>query len=232
MKDQSIFELEREKDYKWKTFKCYKLFEFHKSIQTCNKLLTFLAENSTFLCLLALKLGPGAFLWLFHVLIMTSRVEDIAEKGTKTTSVSSIHNIYLLLHHIILSVLLHLYIQNITNLVQHILLAIMLSTNPIAILVILISLFYSASKVTSTRILDRLFLPSLLTGPQSLAFDSIGGGPYTGVSDGRILKYEETYSGFVEFAYTWQDRYVSVCYHQDGWWVYLLFCWFNCTFYS
>ncbi|KAG4390043.1 hypothetical protein GLYMA_06G208000v4 [Glycine max] len=142
---------------------------------------------------------------------MTSRVEDIAEKGTKTTSVSSIHNIYLLLHHIILSVLLHLYIQNITNLVQHILLAIMLSTNPIAILVILISLFYSASKVTSTRILDRLFLPSLLTGPQSLAFDSIGGGPYTGVSDGRILKYEETYSGFVEFAYTWQDRNKTIC---------------------
>lgn len=65
--------------------------------------------------------------------------------------------------------------------------------------------------VASTRLLDRLFLPTSLTGPQSLAFDSIGGGPYTGVSDGRILKYEETYSGFVEFAYTWQGRYVFQC---------------------
>uniref|UniRef100_A0A0R0K8U5 Strictosidine synthase conserved region domain-containing protein n=1 Tax=Glycine max TaxID=3847 RepID=A0A0R0K8U5_SOYBN len=87
----------------------------------------------------------------------------------------------------------------------------MLSTNTIAILVILISLFYSPSKDASTRILHRLFFPSSLTGPQSLAFDSIGGGPYTGVSDGRILKYEETYSGFVEFAYTLQNRNKTIC---------------------
>lgn len=84
------------------------------------------------------------------------------------------------------------------------------TTNTIAIIGFLISLLYSSSMVASTRLLDRLFLPSSLTGPQSLAFDSIGGGPYTGVSDGRIMKYEETYSGFVEFAYTWQDRYVYV----------------------
>ncbi|TKY73259.1 STRICTOSIDINE SYNTHASE 10 [Spatholobus suberectus] len=63
------------------------------------------------------------------------------------------------------------------------------------------------------RLLTRFFLRSSLTSPESLAFDSISGGPYTGtgVSDGRILKYEEAYSGFVEFADTWQDRNKTIC---------------------
>lgn len=50
------------------------------------------------------------------------------------------------------------------------------------------------------RIVRRMELPPRVTGPESLAFDSIGGGPYTGTSDGRIMKFEN--GAFVEFAYS------------------------------
>lgn len=42
-------------------------------------------------------------------------------------------------------------------------------------------------------------LPSVI-GPESIAFDSSGGGPYSGVSDGRVLKWEGRKRGWVEFA--------------------------------
>lgn len=74
-----------------------------------------------------------------------------------------------------------------------------------AILIIFILLLCSTS-TASSRVIRRLFLPSPITGPESLAFDSIGGGPYTGVSDGRILKYVGPNDGFVEFASTSPDR--------------------------
>lgn len=37
-------------------------------------------------------------------------------------------------------------------------------------------------------------------GPESLAFDADGGGPYTGVSDGRILKWEAEKLMWIDFA--------------------------------
>lgn len=43
-------------------------------------------------------------------------------------------------------------------------------------------------------------------GPESLAFDSVGGGPYTGVSDGRIIKWEENEERWVDFATTSSKR--------------------------
>ncbi|XP_058107817.1 protein STRICTOSIDINE SYNTHASE-LIKE 10-like [Magnolia sinica] len=39
-------------------------------------------------------------------------------------------------------------------------------------------------------------------GPESLAFDPNGGGPYTGISDGRILKWQGKDVGWTEFAVT------------------------------
>lgn len=39
-------------------------------------------------------------------------------------------------------------------------------------------------------------------GPESIAFDSLGGGPYTGVSDGRILKWNEKEHRWIEYAST------------------------------
>ncbi|KAK3446576.1 protein STRICTOSIDINE SYNTHASE-LIKE 10 [Eucalyptus grandis] len=43
-------------------------------------------------------------------------------------------------------------------------------------------------------------------GPESLAFDPSGGGPYTGVADGRILKWEGDERGWVDFAFTSSQR--------------------------
>ncbi|KAK4263692.1 hypothetical protein QN277_029074 [Acacia crassicarpa] len=44
---------------------------------------------------------------------------------------------------------------------------------------------------------DILKLPSA-SGPESLALDCNGEGPYTGISDGRILKWQGTHKGWVE----------------------------------
>jgi len=54
-------------------------------------------------------------------------------------------------------------------------------------------------------LLTRLPLPSPITGPESVAFDRNGGGPYVGVSDGRILKYVGR-KGFEEYGYTAPNR--------------------------
>ncbi|MCH97571.1 strictosidine synthase 1-like, partial [Trifolium medium] len=39
-------------------------------------------------------------------------------------------------------------------------------------------------------------------GPESFAFDPHGEGPYTGVSDGRIIKWNRRESRWVDFAVT------------------------------
>lgn len=44
------------------------------------------------------------------------------------------------------------------------------------------------------------------SGPESMAFDPAGEGPYTGVSDGRILKWEGDEKGWVDFAVTSSHR--------------------------
>lgn len=43
-------------------------------------------------------------------------------------------------------------------------------------------------------------------GPESLTFDAQGRGPYTGVSDGRILRYDGPELGWTTFAYTSTNR--------------------------
>ncbi|CAL5004800.1 unnamed protein product [Urochloa decumbens] len=48
---------------------------------------------------------------------------------------------------------------------------------------------------------QRLELPDMLVGPESVAFDVHGAGPYVGVSDGRILKYDGK-GGWTTFAYS------------------------------
>ncbi|KAL3512332.1 hypothetical protein ACH5RR_025051 [Cinchona calisaya] len=47
-------------------------------------------------------------------------------------------------------------------------------------------------------------------GPESVALDRFNKGPYVGVSDGRILKYQPKV-GFVEFAYTAPNRNKTLC---------------------
>ncbi|KAK2970090.1 hypothetical protein RJ640_018410 [Escallonia rubra] len=50
------------------------------------------------------------------------------------------------------------------------------------------TLLYLPSTTLCAPKLQELSLPS--RGPHTFAFDTKGGGPYTGVSDGRVLKYQ------------------------------------------
>ncbi|KAL8161534.1 hypothetical protein V2J09_013023 [Rumex salicifolius] len=50
-------------------------------------------------------------------------------------------------------------------------------------------------------------------GPESLAFDPHGHGPYTGVSDGRILKWDPHSLSWLDFAFTSPHRKENVCVH-------------------
>jgi hypothetical protein len=53
-------------------------------------------------------------------------------------------------------------------------------------------------------------LPQPVSGPESLAFDSRGGGPYTGVSDGRILRWRGRRLGWTVFAYNSRHKQASI----------------------
>ncbi|XP_057962174.1 protein STRICTOSIDINE SYNTHASE-LIKE 10-like [Malania oleifera] len=48
-------------------------------------------------------------------------------------------------------------------------------------------------------------------GPESVAFDCAGEGPYTGVSDGRILKWEPSRAAWADFAFTSPNRKIKEC---------------------
>ncbi|KAJ9707535.1 hypothetical protein PVL29_002531 [Vitis rotundifolia] len=56
-----------------------------------------------------------------------------------------------------------------------------------------------------------LELPSGVSGPESIAFDCNGDGPYTGISDGRILKWQGSKHGWKEFAITSPFRIPKFC---------------------
>lgn len=53
----------------------------------------------------------------------------------------------------------------------------------------------------------QLALPEA-TGPESIAFDCGGRGPYVGVSDGRILRWEGSRLGWREFSVPTAHRHV------------------------
>ncbi|TVU09360.1 hypothetical protein EJB05_42830 [Eragrostis curvula] len=48
-------------------------------------------------------------------------------------------------------------------------------------------------------------------GPESLAFDHRGGGPYTGVSNGRVLRWRGARRGWAEFAHNYKHATVAEC---------------------
>ncbi|TVU08259.1 hypothetical protein EJB05_41656, partial [Eragrostis curvula] len=48
---------------------------------------------------------------------------------------------------------------------------------------------------------QHLELPERMFGPESVAFDGHGAGPYVSISDGRILKYDGEGNGWKTFAY-------------------------------
>ncbi|KAM1214631.1 hypothetical protein ACFX2I_011135 [Malus domestica] len=50
-----------------------------------------------------------------------------------------------------------------------------------------------------------------VVGPESIAFDCRGNGPYVGVSDGTILKWQGPRLGWTEFAFTSPNRARKLC---------------------
>ncbi|KAM0943157.1 putative strictosidine synthase [Dioscorea sansibarensis] len=55
--------------------------------------------------------------------------------------------------------------------------------------------------IGNPHVLEKLLLSSAF-GPESITFDADGEGPYTGVSNGRILKWRGSSLGWQEFATT------------------------------
>nr|XP_027124575.1 protein STRICTOSIDINE SYNTHASE-LIKE 11-like [Coffea arabica] len=80
-----------------------------------------------------------------------------------------------------------------------------------------LSIFVIMSFLPSIIALDpyskfiQLNLPSGATGPESVALDSRNEGPYCAISDGRVLKYIDSNTGFVDFAYTSPKRTKQLC---------------------
>ncbi|XP_049367457.1 protein STRICTOSIDINE SYNTHASE-LIKE 10-like [Solanum verrucosum] len=79
------------------------------------------------------------------------------------------------------------------------------------LLIFQILIFLNVSPYLVHCALSRLQLPSRTFGPDSSAFDTKGGGPYTGVGDGRVMKYQGPNVGFTEFAITSPNRTKERC---------------------
>ncbi|KAM6593763.1 hypothetical protein CsatA_001466 [Cannabis sativa] len=82
----------------------------------------------------------------------------------------------------------------------------------INIMIAFLFLSFSIHIVISQSTLNnfqRLYLPSTSVGPEAIIFDSLGRGPYTGISDGRIIKYNG--SSFTEVYITSPNRSRLVC---------------------
>ncbi|CAA0833086.1 Protein STRICTOSIDINE SYNTHASE-LIKE 12 [Striga hermonthica] len=76
-------------------------------------------------------------------------------------------------------------------------------------LLILISCLPNSPLANALHSFKRLQLPS--PGCEAYAFDSDNGGPYTGLNDGRIVKYQGPNTGFVEYATTVPNRSKESC---------------------
>ncbi|GMI76751.1 strictosidine synthase 2 [Hibiscus trionum] len=81
-------------------------------------------------------------------------------------------------------------------------------TNTIIALVLL-SCFLST--VVSAISFSKIQLPINASGPEALAFESGTRHFFTGIADGRILKYQGPTTGFVDFGFAAPNRSKSVC---------------------
>ncbi|OEL20009.1 Protein STRICTOSIDINE SYNTHASE-LIKE 10 [Dichanthelium oligosanthes] len=95
---------------------------------------------------------------------------------------------------------------------------------PLILLVVLLSSSLSAAAAPSWSIhvpkplaaaksldLDRIPLPDGVRGAESLAFDRRGQGPYAGVSDGRVLKWDAKAKRWTTFAYSARYKNTPMC---------------------
>ncbi|OEL20835.1 Protein STRICTOSIDINE SYNTHASE-LIKE 10 [Dichanthelium oligosanthes] len=77
----------------------------------------------------------------------------------------------------------------------------------LAILLAVLLLLPCAATAAVAKAIDasknqRLELPDAVVGPESVAFDGHGAGPYVSVSDGRILRYGGEGTGWKTFSYS------------------------------
>ncbi|GJS61845.1 strictosidine synthase-like 11-like protein [Tanacetum coccineum] len=61
------------------------------------------------------------------------------------------------------------------------------------------------------NIFSKYDLPTGVSGPESAAFGALSEGPFTTVTDGRIMKWLGSHIGFVDFAYTTSTRSKKLC---------------------
>lgn len=68
--------------------------------------------------------------------------------------------------------------------------------------------FKNETSLSPNKIYDSLVIPMPggAVGPESFAFDRSDGGPFTGVSDGRIIRWRANESRWVDFAVTSPER--------------------------
>lgn len=76
------------------------------------------------------------------------------------------------------------------------------------LLLLVFSYFPCTLEDRAFHFFQKLNLPSV--GSEAYAFDPKGQGPYTGLNDGRIVKYQGPKFGFTDFAITVANRYVHL----------------------
>ena len=79
----------------------------------------------------------------------------------------------------------------------------------VALAVLLLLFMFGASaaaavvpSIDATRTRHLPLPPGLLRGPESVAFDAKGNGPYSGISDGRVLKWNGDRLGWTTYTYS------------------------------
>ncbi|CAA0838573.1 Protein STRICTOSIDINE SYNTHASE-LIKE 12 [Striga hermonthica] len=77
------------------------------------------------------------------------------------------------------------------------------------IFLLLLSCLPNTALSTHLHSFRSLQLPSV--GCEAYTFDKNNGGPYTGLNDGRIVKYQGPKTGFVEYATTVSNRSKEMC---------------------
>jgi len=76
----------------------------------------------------------------------------------------------------------------------------------IVLLFVVLASFINLSVSNEPKTFNRLLLGPNQRGPEAIAFDCKGQGPYVGIYDGRILKWEGEDIGWTEFAVTASNR--------------------------
>ncbi|CAN6174149.1 unnamed protein product [Urochloa humidicola] len=88
--------------------------------------------------------------------------------------------------------------------------------SPATLLLLLLDHIYLPSMATCREEMESVYVGQRVLpvrigrpafGPESLAFDHRGDGPYTGVSNGRVLRWRGPLRGWTEFARNYKHEY-------------------------